>query len=236
MKRSPLPLVALTTLFYFGPLKADPYWTIQAFGGIGNLDAENIYLDFTTYEQDKAMQTNEGDWGAWTAQLGLGYSYPLNESERFSVNPQVNAYYLQGSLEGEVDRFYQYPGDCEDTQFDSTFKSTRLMLDLVLRLGLGHQFSAFVIGGIGPSWNQIHYSQNETESYSGFEMDPEISFNFAFEAGAGLSYDLTERIRISAEYLYVGFTDITLEESGIGESDPFNMNSQTALLGFQVMI
>ena len=234
--------------------ESESYWEFQLFGGTANLDADNVVLSNLapfSEEADKAIQNNQGDWKSWTVQAGMGYVIPLFDSERFSdelqwlpaIKPQINAYYLKGNIEGDLYRYYQYT-DLISTDYKMDFESTRLMFDVALTFASWRNVSVYGIAGIGPAWNRIGFLYGEYSTPE-VKLNKHTQTNFAYEFGGGLTYALSEHLSITAEYLYTGFNDVELGDSGnIGhdlpisevKSNSFDLNSQAVLVGFNLAL
>ncbi|MFA6036942.1 MAG: outer membrane beta-barrel protein [Legionellales bacterium] len=223
-------------------------WEILLLGGIASLDADSTLIYASDIQTDKISQTNDDDWKSWSVQLGLGYTIPLSDDEYEaedltwfpSIQPQINLYYLQGNIDGYVDRFYQYEGNFSDTDYQSNFESTRLMFDLALTIAAYQNFSVFALAGVGPAWNRVSYDtgvNNEAQLH----LNEQNQTNFAYEFGAGVSYALSEQLSITGEYLFTGFTNVELGENGTEghniethvETEDFDLNAQTLLLGLR---
>lgn len=227
----------------------EPYWEISFLGGPAILHAQNTVLEVTNIESDKTFQKNQGNWKYWTAELGLGYAIPLYGVTRYSnqiqwfpiIEPQINAYYLQGNVEGNVRLYYQYPSNLIN-DYTIEFDSTRLMFDAALTFFSWHTISVNGIAGIGPSWNRVGYSSKQAEHCDEVFLDKHTRTNFAYEFGGSINYSLSEPISFSVEYLYTGFNNVALSKNGhVGnnrilsgiESSAFNLNSQAVLFGIR---
>jgi opacity protein-like surface antigen len=228
--------------------EATPYWEILGMGGFGAFDAGDSTLDITGSEVDKLVQTNENDWETWTAQLGVGYVIPLFDAEEYSdeiqwfpaIEPQLNVYYLEGDIVGDVYRF-ESP-DFNEADYSINLKSTRLMFDVALTLASWRDLSVFALAGIGPSWNRLDFSSHIDEGVdcdlNDVGVDSHTDTNFAYEFGGGVTYELTEHLALSAEYLFTGFDDLKLGNSDdVEDLDPsdFHLNSSAFLFGLRVM-
>jgi len=222
------------TLLISSLAMAEDSWQISFAGGFATLAADNMVLYVTEYEHDKAIQTNDDDWKSWTAQVGIGYVIPLfNNTQWFTtIEPQINGYFLQGNINGYVDRFYQYDIDCEDVDFQMDLISRRVMFDLALNVATWKNLSVYGIAGIGAAWNTISYHHDADEFYLPVYIKGHTQTDFAYEFGGGLSYALLENLSLTAEYLYTGFSDLSLDDSSGVESDDFSLNSQAVLFGF----
>lgn len=241
-------LIANSAFAVAAPVAALPAWEIIMMGGPGPMrSAQDIDLDISSVETDKLIQTNSDNWTAWTGQLGTGYIAPLGGAAAYSthvqwftaVEPQMNVYYLQGDLKGNVDRYANYAGDFNDNKYTMEIKSTRLMADVALTVASWRRLSTYVIGGIGPSWNSMDYNAPETVCVQEVEMNSS-DVNFAWEVGAGLTYSFNRHFGASLEYLYASIYDLELgDDAEIGEvnseigSDGFDLVAQTVFLGLR---
>lgn len=223
-------------------------WEILLFGGTAALDADDILIQASNIESDKAIQNNEDDWKSWSVQLGLGYIIPLDDDEHSSetlqwfpsIEPQFNVYFLKGNVNGNTDRFFQYPGNFSDNDFTTDLESTRFMFDVALTFASYSDFSFFGIAGIGPAINRVGYNTNEVNGAE-LHLDKKTQTNLAYEFGAGISYALSEHLSVTGEYLFTGFHNVELSENGTEganreihvQSDAFNINAQTVFLGLR---
>lgn len=240
-----LSLLALTH-----DVMAMPYWELIGMGGVATLDTQNTDLYVTPYETDTLVQTNENAWTSGTGQLGLGYTMPLGNApddadqvQWFTrIQLQANAYYLQGEVDGNGDRFSDYPGDYNDTRYSMRIKSTRLMGDMAVTIISKREFSAYAIAGVGPSWNQISdFDGDELNCIQNVTLNDTTDVNFTYELGAGLTYEFNSKFSTSLQYLYTHFNDLELSDKGrIGtdeitelESKHFDLASQALLLGLR---
>lgn len=229
-------------------------WQITLSGGTAELNAQdfttNIYPNQTP--SDKNQQQNAENWKAWTVQAGLGYRFFLWDAKGYSNDiqwlpllvPQINFYYLQGNVNGTVNKYYEYPIDPDcDVNYSVGVSSSRLMADLNLTFISWRNYSLYGKAGIGPSWNQVNYHSKEGPSSDTIYLDRQIDTNFAYEFGGGAQVDITKNLGLSLEYLYTGFTQLELNnegsQEGVGElddvdSEHFNLSSQAVLLGIYV--
>ncbi len=239
----------LLTHSAFADDDADSYLEVILMGGIANLDTQGTNLQMTPVQTD-AIEPGTADFGdAWTVQLGLGYSIPLFDAEEDSdevqwfpaIEPQVNVYYLEGDVDGNVDRYADFSGNFDDTNYTMDIKSTRVMFDLALTIASYEEFSLYAIGGIGPSWNSFDLTEhgNDCVEEVGFDNN---DGNLAYEFGGGVTYAASEEFGISLQYLYTNFLDLELEQNadlGDGstlsdiDSDNFDFSSQALVLGLR---
>lgn len=219
--------------------------------GIANMQQNDATFDLTSNETDLLVQTDTQAWDAWSLQLGAGYVYPLfwefndeksiNDIQWFTaITPQINFYILNNSdLQGEVYRLEDI--DDNDAAYTLNFESTRLMFDTALTIAKLRKLSLYGIAGLGVAWNDLGLAMTP---YADTNLEP-LNFNsgsstgFAYEFGAGLTYELDEELGISLQYLYTGFNDVEIS----GQDDIFSVTnsdlkitSQSLLLGFNLSV
>ena len=223
--------------------------------GVASLDLSDGYLEVTSSETDRLIQTNNNNWNTLAAQLGVGYVYyssnynPYSDQAQWftSIEPEINGYYLgQNSIKGDVWRFGS--PNYNDMTFSMPIESYRLMLDGALTVVSQKQYSLYVIGGIGNTWNRMNYNDADPNGIpcvdQGLNLNSTTHSNFAWEVGAGLSYAFNNRLSLSLEYLYADLG--SLKTSGTGFTGAittpalvpaqFELTSQAALLGLHVAI
>lgn len=225
-------------------------WEPHAMGGIATLEADDIEIQMTPIEMDTLEQSNASAWDSWTVTAGLGYIFPLFGAKVYSrdvqwftaIQPQLNVYYLQGDMDGDVNRFSDFPGEYNDTEYTLEFKSTRLMFDTSLTVASWRMVSIYAIGGVGISWNTIDLDEHASDCVSSVDLDNNDT-NFVWEVGAGITFAATKHLALSFEYLFTQFENLELGENGtLGdsgstlsevESESFDLNSQALMLGLR---
>lgn len=242
-------LLAISPTAFSEEAEYEPFFEILVMGGWSFADMTDATMTINEVEVDKLEQTNEGDWNAWTAQLGLGYVYFLTDDfdtddlQWFPViNPQLNLYYFNtNDIEGDVLRFED--PNANQMDYDMHFNSTRLMFDVALTVAQLQEFSIYAIAGAGVSWNNVDdFSATEKDGVDcgiqPIDLDSNSSTSFAYEFGGGLSYAINTDLSVSVEYLYAGINDIDLgndedvENLNVAGSD-FDINTQSVLLGLR---
>ena len=236
--------------------KTDGNFEVIAALGLANVGVHgSSELGVTSSESDRLVSNGgSNSWNTFAAQLGLGYVYYLGDSQQSSdqlqwfpsVEPEINLYYLggNGGTQGDVWRF-------DSASFNNlTYKvpvhSTRLMLDAALTLASWDQFSVYIKGGLGDSWNRVSYTDtNNSDSFpeATISLNSKTTSHFVWEGGAGLNYAFQNRFALSLEYLYadLGSANISSTGSSGGITFPvlvaphFNkIRSQTVLLGLHI--
>lgn len=184
---------------------------IELFGeaGLAQLSTKNTIVHATTIETDSLQQKNN-PFTASLLGIGIGYTFPLHSKSNGMnwfpyLKPIANLRYQKLNAEGQV---YQFQ-DPEFYNYDYTISvaSTRLMFDLALGFFKYKHFSAYVLGGIGETWNQISYHDQSIPGVSGGSLFLNKSVNSKFipETGVGVSYGINEKLTLSLEYLYTNF-------------------------------
>jgi opacity protein-like surface antigen len=237
------------------PVKGPNHFEVIGAVGIANLMAGDGYLGVTSSETDRLVQTNRNDWSTFTGQLGIGYVYYLNGAQQYSENtqwfpwiePELNGYYLaRNSITGDVWRFGSPAFN--DMTYNMPIESTRLMFDTALTVVSKKQYSLYAIGGIGNAWNRVGYSDKDNNGIpcadQFLNLGATTRSNFAWEAGAGLSYALNNRFSLSLEYLYTDLGTVKTPDSGFTGTitapilvpAEFRLTTQAALLGLHIAI
>lgn len=254
-KRLPLWLFFISCYCGTGLANNQTPWEITLSGGSAQLNAQdfttNLYPNQTP--DDKNQQQNAGEWKAWTVHAGIGYRFFLGDAKNSSQDiqwlplfiPQLNFYYLQGNIEGRVDKYYEYPIDPNcDVGYSTRVSSSRLMADTNLTLISWHRYSLYAKAGVGLAWNQVDYHSTDGPYSQTLSLAQQTDTNFAYEFGGGARVDINPYVGFSVEYLYTGVMQLELNNKGaladvgeIGdmESEPFNLSSQAILLGVYVV-
>jgi hypothetical protein len=172
------------------------YLEIIGAGSLSNVRAGNGSLGVTSSETDTLQQTNNNKWNSLGAQLGLGYVYFLGDATEYSTKtqwfpmfePQVNVYFNKYENLGNVFRFGNSANN--ELTYNMPIYSTRLMLDGALTIVSYKESSAFVIAGIGNSWNRIGYKDYDGSGAPCTNQSVHLSnhsrSHFVWELGAGL--------------------------------------------------
>jgi outer membrane autotransporter protein len=230
------------------------YFEVIGAASLSKVRAGNAQLGVTSDETDTLVQTNRNAWRSWGAQLGLGYVYFIGDAQRYfdgaqwfpMIEPELNVYYNNYKNRGDVYRF----GNAAFNQltYNMPIRSTRLMLDAALTVVSYRQLSAYGIAGIGNAWNRVAY--RDTTNSGDTCNTQQVSLNnlrksrFVWELGAGVAYDMSDRVGLSFEYLYTDFGK--LRTSGAGNTGlittpvispaGFRLRTQALLLGLHVAL
>jgi opacity protein-like surface antigen len=217
--------------------------------GIAKLRAGNAELAVTRSETDRLKQTNANSFNTTATQLGVGYVHYFVNTQQYpdqilwftSIEPELNFYTLTGgSIKGNVWRFGN--SNFNQLSYEIPVRSMRLMLDAALTVASYNQLSLYGIAGIGNAWNRISYKDQDGSSDScanqNLSLDGNTSSHFAWEVGAGLTYEFNQHIGLSIEYLYTYLGTVKTSARGntgnisvpIAAPARFNLKPQTALL------
>lgn len=230
------------------------YFDVIAAGSISQVKAGNGRMGITSDETDTLVQTNDNNWNSWGGQLGLGYVYFLGNSQRNSeqlqwfpmFEPELNVYYNRYKNKGNVYRFGS--PEFNDLTYSMPFQSTRVMLDGALTIESWRQFSTYVIGGIGNSWNRIGYSDafksSDGCSVQNLSLSNKTSSKFVWELGAGIAYAINNTVGLSFQYLYTDYGTLSTTAQGntgaltlpLLSPARFTLHTQALLLGLHVMV
>lgn len=222
----------------------DGHFQVILMTGVAATDQHGS-IRVTSDEKDNLVQTNKDDWDIWTFQAGLGYAFPLIEEDPDCLvnwfpylTPQLNAYLLNDKkIHGDVYRFQN--SHYNQATYEMNFNSKRLMFDLGLDILSSNNFTFYGLAGAGIAWNRTDFSldPNDGVHIVGLDLGETDSTGFAYEFGAGITYDLNSCIGISLEYLYTFLDDVKFS----GESDGFdvhssdvNIQTQSLLLGLRI--
>ena len=230
------------------------YFELIGAGSLSAVDAGDGLLGVTSSETDTLVQTNENDWNSWGGQFGVGYVYFRANAQKYAertqwfpmIEPEVNVYYNRYQNKGDVYRFGS--PTYNELTYNMSINSTRLMLDGALTVVSKRQWSTYVIGGIGNAWSRVKYSDSDKSGdpcvLANLSLNGHDSSRFVWEVGAGEAYDVTDKVRISFQYLYTDFGHITT--SGHGQTGTittpllipasFNLQAQALLLGLHVKV
>lgn len=238
-----------------GPIANPNHFEILGAVGVANLRADDGYIGVTSSENARLVQTNQNDWDTFTGQIGIGYVYyfpgklPYSENTQWfpAIEPEVNGYYIaKNTLTGDVWRFGN--SNWNDMTFRMPIQSTRVMFDTALTIVSKKQYSLYAIGGIGTAWNRVSYSDADRNGIpcadQSLNLRSDTHSNFAWEAGAGLSYAFNNRISVSLEYLYTDLGKASSSASGSTGTitapviipSHFNLAAQSALLGLHIAL
>ncbi len=229
--------------------------TFEASGNFGfsQLDLGNSTFGVTETETDTLRQSHN-PFGAEFA-AGVARLIPLNK--RTALTPYIwfpelriglNLRYLNQSLfnqytTGQIEQ-YQEPS-MNNYNYRIHVESTRLMIDLALTVATMQKISVFILGGMGPGWTNLSYSDRPVSGV----LDGNLILNdgtkngLVKEIGGGIFYNCTETVRTSLHYLYTDFGSISTGNTGLLNGFPaqirpahFSLHSNAILLGLHLTV
>ncbi len=231
------------------PFRAPCNWEVYGAIGIVNIRAQNSILQVASDETDRLAQTNKGHWGT-AAQLGIGYKYFWRNRLPFQnhvqwfpfIEPQLNVNFFTTGIKG---KFRELENPVFTRNYKMPISSARIMADGALTVASINRLSIYGKGGIGSVWNTIQYAENQdliaVNTRDALTLNGNHRTQFAWEAGSGLTYNFTDCVALSLEYLYADIGKIKLASNGvIGEVDPvvrpsqFKLHTQSLLLALRI--
>ncbi len=231
------PLMALPTINWLDLAKNIE---LSGAGGWNWMNVGNSYFVISPYETDANFNNSVSHAPIW--ELGVGYSLLKDQlSSRDYFNALMiglNVYRNSESVNGHV---WQY----DLAQFNNysahvPINNTRLMIDAKPQLMTWKMFSPYLVLGVGITWNTAAYY----ETVIGSGVDPASSFGLtnkttafaAYDLGAGLRIDITDRLTATAEYLYTYLGHAASSSTpnntiSLQTAPTFNIYGQAALFG-----
>ena len=111
-------------------------------------------------------------------------------------------------------------------KFNALYNVQTLQANVYWDIDTGTAFKPFVGGGLGLSFIYADYKVDGTHSYS------DSTTGFAWNAGAGIAYDINESLTVDLAYRFAGYGHA---EAGRGESTTKNyMTANEFLLGLRL--
>jgi opacity protein-like surface antigen len=159
-------------------------------------------------------------------------------SNSYEIGPAVQGafgVYLPANFRAEVEASYRQNEQSEEHLASSgglfhthgNISATSVMANLLYDHSLG-RFGIY--GGLGIGWTRINV--NTAWDDGNFVFAHGTDDRFAYQVKAGLTYDLTESVKVVTEYAFLGTTGDTMNvfNSGAGNtviSAPYNIHSVT---------
>jgi opacity protein-like surface antigen len=182
-------------------------------GGLNWISSEDTHLVVSPSETDKNKISDSSPHGTWKA--GFGYSLMEDHfQQRKYLNRlllELNVYQVSNTVKGKVWQ-YELP-QFDNYKFSAPLTSTRLMFDVKPTLMTWNKLSPYLIVGAGASWNKVSYEERPAPGInpnSALSLSHHTQTELAWDLGAGLNYQVTEDVSLTAEYIY-GF---------LGEGEP----------------
>lgn len=203
--------------------------TLSGAGGWNWVDTDDTHLDISVYERDTNRVDSTSVDGIWKAGIG----YHLNH-----VLVELNVYGTSNTVKGDV---WQYEvAQFNNYTFSAPLSSTRLMVDFKPNLGTWMKLTPYIILGVGASWNEASYDEKANSGVdpaSTRSLSENTQVQLAWDLGAGMSYDLTKRLSITAEYIYAFLGDATPQQNvNVIKAPEFSYQTQSLLFGISLKL
>lgn len=218
---------------------------LSAAGGVDWYTISDTHLIISPFETDKNKVDDPSAKGTW--KIGVGY-YLFDEClrRRDYLNHlllELNLYQTFASVTGDVLQ-YELP-QFNNYDFDAPVTSTRLMFDFKPSLFTWKNMMPYPILGVGVSWNSVSYHEKPGESdidpMSRLILSKHTIAQFAWEAGVGFNGVLSDRLSITAEYIYAFLgkgspADDPANAVRLSSVPDFSLKAQSLLLGLNVKV
>lgn len=187
-----------------------------------------------------------------TDQSGAGaVTWGLDAKYRFKLHEHAVKKYIFDSIGAGVDIFqitsahqtgkvlqFNMP-NFENYNYDLNLMSTRLMADLDLDFHpIAQHYIPFIEAGIGAASTTVAYNSDPIPPVDGphFKIPKKTTWNFAYQAGAGMKYVVNPHFILSLHYLYANMGKADSGTSGntatLEKPLTVNMSSHNFLFGF----
>jgi opacity protein-like surface antigen len=190
-------------------------------GGFASSGGSTDFFDNTGSDSDSSP----------TYGLGFGLQAPMNEPLPEDWQHRIPSWPVMIDLEFTGGRDYEFLTDGADpyrSQVTSWTVLNNARLDLPLyaplewafgRLPILEPMSFYTTVGLGMTINDIDVTDNVSHG-------SDKSVGFAWQAGAGIAYEISERVSISVGYRYVDLGEVDLDLS-VGPTDFGNFTLDT---------
>lgn len=220
---------------------------ISAFGGRGTFFTNSISQTGTAFLSEfsggpLAVDATGGSAHDYADMLGMNIGYRFSdlfpESSAWNLTPalELEGYYLHGTLSENT--LVNDTTRLDAHEFDVTYPMNTgvYLINGVLNLNHGEsKFHPYFGLGIGPAFVSINNAMStqvdpDESGVNHYNSNPDSSsWTFATQAKLGLSYEMSERVNIFAEYrfLYLAASDYTFgstQYSGHVETTSWNVN------------
>lgn len=218
---------------------------VSAAGGASWYTVPDTYIVVTHFETDTNQIEHIATNGAW--KVGIGY--PLFE-DQLKQQPylngllfEVNVYQTSTTLNGSVWQF-GFP-EFNNFNFSAPVTSTRLMFDFKPSLFTWNRVTPYPILGIGATWNTIAYNEMVTAAginpASAQSISNNTSSHIAWDAGVGISVEITDKLSATAEYIYAFLGNSSaahITNNGVDLPTPplFSLQTQSILFGLNLKL
>ena len=216
-----------------GSIEIGPNW----------LNTNNRTVVISQNETDNVNVNRINNNVTWKAGVGY-YLFDDYLKQRTYLNHllfEVNVYQISGKVKGDV---WQYQlTEFSNYNYQSYFKSTRLMLDMKGFLFTYKSVSPYLILGIGPAWNRLNYDENITgtgvPSNSNLRLGGYTTTRLAGDFGVGFNIPLTQQLSMTGEYIYALLghahpANVSSNGAELLRGPNFSFQTQSLLFGFNV--
>lgn len=218
---------------------------LSAAGGVDWYTISNTHLIISSFETDKNKVDDPSAKGTW--KIGVGY-YLFDECLRWRdylnhLLLELNLYHTFASVTGDVWQ-YKLP-QFNNYDFDAPVTSNRLMFDFKPSLFTWKNITPYSILGVGETWNSVSYHEKSRKS----DIDPKSRLilskhkiaQFAWEVGVGFNVVLSDRLSISAEYIYAFLgkgspANDPANHVKLSSAPNFSLKAQSLLFGLNIKV
>ncbi len=186
--------------------------------------------------------TNQSDAGAFSWGVDALYRFKLNGllgSSGFIDSFAVGVNFAQITNFQQTGNVLQFGmPEFENYTYVLKLNNSRIMADMDVNFNpVARLIIPFVVGGVGAAQTTVSYNSvpiAPVES-SNFTLSDETSWRFAYQAGAGIKYEVTPNVALSLRYLYANMGKVnsaTVGNTALLDSPLMvNMSTHNALLG-----
>jgi len=112
------------------------------------------------------------------------------------------------------------------------------MLDFKPNIITWKKLTPYVILGVGATWNEASYEEVANPGINpkgALSLSDNTGAQLAWDLGAGLSYGLTDRLSLTAEYVYAFLGEATPDDNAsIANAPNFSYQIQSLLFGLSL--
>ncbi|SNY90989.1 Opacity protein [Cohaesibacter sp. ES.047] len=158
---------------------------------------------------DLGLAVYQGGRGSWTSATGSVVKW---HDDSFDVGGVIGGgfgYYFNEYFRSDITLDYRtkvkYKGKvpcgslCTYTTESNTFSAWTLMLNGYYDFGTWNSITPYVGAGVGTAWVKVDDYKTDT----GYSFKDHGQFNFAWNVMAGASFDLTDELKLDANYRFV---------------------------------
>lgn len=205
-------------------------------------------LQLLPYEigPDADTFTKQSGSGAFTWGLDAKYRFKLHElfSKNYifdAIGVGIDFFQIAGSTQtGHVYQFNM--PEFENYTYKLKLNSNRVMADVDLDFHPILNIIPFIEGGIGGAVTQVSYNSAPIAPVEGpnFTLPSRSTWTFAYQAGAGLKYVVSNHFALSFHYLYADMGNVKSSTSGsaamLASPLTVKMHTQNFMLGLTYIV